>query len=66
MSPPSEDLIQVIEDLKGHSFIPENLESVVYHTISNLGGEAIRDCAEKDLNFKIGYIFGYRRRFKCE
>tara|TARA_Y100001956_G_C4107430_1_gene180697 strand:- start:277 stop:486 length:210 start_codon:yes stop_codon:yes gene_type:complete len=62
MSPDTESLIRAIERIQGHTLVPEDIHSLIYHFISNLGSEAIYDCSGKSLEFKRGYIEGYSRR----
>ena len=61
MSPDVERLIEAIERIQGHTLVPENIESLIYHVISNLGSDEIRDCSGKSMDFKRGYIEGYSR-----
>ena len=65
MSPDTQQIIKAIERIQGHTLVPENMTEMIYHFISSLGPNAIRDCAGKDLSFKIGYIEGWSRS-KCE
>ena len=62
MSPDTESLVRAIERIQGHTLVPEDINSLIYHFISNLGSEAIHDCSGKSLEFKRGYIEGYSRR----
>ena len=59
MSPDVQKVLEAIETIQGHSLVPENTYSMIYHFISSLGSEAIYDCAGKSEQFKIGYIQGY-------
>ena len=62
MSPDTESLIEAIERIQGHTLVPEDVHSLIYHFISSLGRDAIHDCAGKNVDFKRGYIEGYSRK----
>ena len=61
MSPELKSLVESIERYQGKSLLPNDVRTLVYHFISSLGPEAIRECAGKDMSFKIGYVEGYCR-----
>jgi hypothetical protein len=47
MSPDAKRILDAIESIQGHTIVPDNLEMTVYHFLSQLGGDVIRDCAGK-------------------
>ena len=59
MSPDVEEILNAIESIQGHTIVPENIESTVYHFISSLGPDAIYACSGRSMQFKMGYIIGY-------
>ena len=54
-------LKQVLYDTQGYVIVPDDFESLIYHTISKMGSLAIKECAHKSLDFKYAYILGYCR-----
>lgn len=61
MSPDVERIVEAIERIQGHSLVPDNIHSLVYHFISSLGTDAIKDCSSRSMEFKMGYIEGWSR-----
>ncbi len=64
MSPDAERILEAIESIQGHTIVPDNLEMTVYHFLSQLGSEVIRDCAGKSFDYKVGYLEGWCRSHK--
>lgn len=52
-------LREAVFKIKGDVILPNDLESVIYHTISSMGSKAIRECSNKSLCFKYAYVLGY-------
>lgn len=64
MSPDTERILDAIESIQGHTIVPDNLEMTVYHFLSQLGGDVIRDCAGKPFDYKMSYLEGWCRAVK--
>lgn len=64
VSPDTEDVMAAINKIFGRSIIPEDLYGAVSHSISQLGGDAIRLCAGKSLEYKTGFLIGYAAALK--
>lgn len=65
-SPDVDEILRALERIYGNEpcIVPEDLYDKVSHGLSTLGADTIRDCAGKNLDFKIGYLIAASRYHK--
>lgn len=64
-SPDSDDILLAISIINGGaSILPEDLDAAVSHSISNLGPDPIRICANTVAEFKRGFLIGWAEKIR--
>lgn len=67
LSPDTDDILLAISIVNGGaSVLPEDLDAAVSHSISKLGADAIRLCANTDDKYKRGFLIGWAERMRNE